>query len=91
MAVTRRMAAKKRAMSFKVVSDQLHPLAKGKLADDGLEPFEIFAFGETEDVVFAESSAIEGETITEPTQIVEKVHCLILWHGDPEIVAILHD
>jgi hypothetical protein len=66
-------------------------LIQGKLVDDILEPFEVFAFGEREDVVFADSSAIHHETVAESTQIVEEVHCLILWHGDPEFVAILHD
>jgi len=63
----------------------------GKLADDGLETFEVFAFGETKDVVFAEAAAIQRKAVAESAKIVEKVHCPILWHGDPEFVAVLHD
>jgi hypothetical protein len=61
------------------------------LADNGLKPFDIFALCETKDVVFTESAAIERETITESAEIIEEVDCLILWHGDPVFVAILHD
>jgi hypothetical protein len=66
-------------------------LPKGELADDRLKPFDIFAFCETKDVIFAESAAIEREAITESAEIVEEVDCLILWHSDPVFVAILHD
>jgi hypothetical protein len=66
-------------------------LVEGKLANNGLKSFHIFAFRETKDVVFAKSSAIQRETVAESAQIIEKVHCLVLWHSDPEFVAILHD
>ena len=69
----------------------LDGLVEGKLANNGLESVHIFAFRETKDVVFAESPAIERETIAESAQIIEEVHCLVLWHGDPEFVAVLHD
>jgi hypothetical protein len=64
---------------------------EGKLANNGLKPFPIFAVREAEDVVFAEASAIQRETVAESAQVIEKVDCLVLWHGDPEFVAILHD
>jgi hypothetical protein len=61
------------------------------LAHDSPQSFNVFAFCETEDVVLTDSPAIERETITESAEIIEEVDCLVLWHGDPEFVAILHD
>jgi hypothetical protein len=61
------------------------------LTHDGLEPFDVFAVCETKDVIFTDSSTIERETVAESAQIIEKIDCLILWHGNPEFVAILHD
>ena len=60
------------------------------MADDGLEAFDVFALCKTEDVFLTESAAIQSETVTESAEIVEEVNCLILWHGDPVFVAILH-
>lgn len=63
----------------------------GELADDGVEAFEIFAFAEAKDVVFAKSTAIERETVAKAAEIVKELHCLILWHGYPGLVAVLHE
>ena len=64
---------------------------EGELAYDGLEALEVFSLGETKDVVFTDTSAIQRKTVPESAKIVEEINCLILWHGYPGFVAILHD
>ena len=61
------------------------------MADDGPEPLKIFAFIKAKDIVFANAATIQSETIAESAKVVEEVDCLILWHGNPRFVAILHD
>lgn len=64
---------------------------KGKLAYDGLKPIKVLPLGETKHVVFTDSSAIQHKTVAKSAKIVEEINCLILWHGYPGFVAILHD
>ena len=64
---------------------------EGELAYDGLEALEVFALCEREDVLFTDSSAIQRKTVAKTAKIVEEINCLILWHGYPGFVAVLHD
>ena len=60
-----------------------------ELAHNGIQSCHIFAFGEGEHVVLAESPAINGKTEPVPAEILIEFDCLVFRHGDEHLIAIL--
>ena len=60
-------------------------------AQDVIQSFDVLAFGEWENVLFAEPAAIDREAVAETTKVIIEVDCPVFRHGDEHLITIPQD